>query len=242
VISTALALAMLLAPPTAAEELLERSIRHHDPRGAWGTHAVELRTEIRLSERLASERGYATRSDRILLDPAGERFRYVSKRNDDTLEVLGDGDRFRGRLNGSDRLSDEQRAAFGLTDERLPNWRDYFGYVFGLPMKLRDPGTRIDPDVERTEFAGRTADRIRVTYDAEVGSDLWYFYFDPETAALIGSRFHHDEAANDGEYIVYEGEVRGPHGLRLPKFHRWFMNVDGEWIADDEVLGIASPE
>ena len=79
---------------------------------------------------------------------------------------------------------------------------------------------------------------LRVTYAPEVGQDVWYFYFDPESFALVGCRFFHDEAANDGEYIVFDGEVEGPHGLRLPRLRRWHMNRDGEYIAVDDVKSI----
>ena len=107
-----------------------------------------------------------------------------------------------------------------------------------MPMKLRDPGTRLDPAVKRTELDGRAVLALRVTYAPEVGGDTWYFYVDPRTFALAGCRFYHDESANDGEYIVFEGEVEGPRRLRLPKLRRWHMNRDGEYIAVDEVLSI----
>lgn len=77
-------------------------------------------------------------------------------------------------------------------------------------MKLRDPGTRLDPTVRRTTFNERQVPVLRVTYAEEVGKDIWYFYVDPETWALTGCRFFHDESKNDGEYIAYEGEIRAP--------------------------------
>ena len=87
-------------------------------------------------------------------------------------------------------------------------------------------------------FNERQVLTLRVTYSPEVGKDIWYFYVDPETFALVGCRFFHDEAKNDGEYLVFEGEVSGPHGLRLPKLRHWHMNLDREHIATDEIVTI----
>ena len=40
--------------------------------------------------------------------------------------------------------------------------------------------------------------QLRATYDPEVGEDIWDFFFDPETYALVGYRFFRDEAARGG--------------------------------------------
>jgi len=225
-------------PLPAADDLLERSLAYHDPENAWSARPIEITAEVRLAERLAAERGYVSRTDRIRVDNAAGHFQYWSKKDADRIEITGDGGTFSARLNGKSEISAEDRQAHRLAADQLPGWRDYFTYVYGMPMKLRDPGTRLDPAVTRTEFEGREVFALRVTYSPEVGKDTWYFYVDPRTFALVGCRFFHDEAKNDGEYIVYEGEVKGPHGLRLPKLRRWYMNRDEEYIAVDEVISI----
>jgi hypothetical protein len=222
----------------AANELLERSLAYHDPQNAWSSRPIEITAEVRLAVRLAAERGYARRTDRIRVDNAAEQFQYWSEKGADRIEITGDGGTFSARLNGSSEISAEDRQEHRLANDQLPGWRDYFTYVYGMPMKLRDPGTRLDPAVTRTEFAGREVFALRVTYAPEVGTDTWYFYVNPRTFALVGCRFFHDEAKNDGEYIVFEGEIKGPHGLRLPKLRHWHMNRDDEYIAVDEVISI----
>ena len=104
--------------------------------------------------------------------------------------------------------------------------RNFHVYLWGLPMKLRDPGTRLDPAVKDTRFGGKPALQLRVTYDERVGRDTWYFYLDPKTHALLGHRFHHDESKGDGEYTVFSGEVSGA-GLRLPQVRKWYRNQGG---------------
>ena len=113
--------------------------------------------------------------------------------------------------------------------------RDLF--LWGLPMKLTDPGTRLDPKVKETRFEGKAVYELRVTYDQSVGSDTWYFFFGRETCALVGHRFHHDESAGDGEYTVLTDEITG-QGLRLPRIRRWYTNKDGKPVITHTLLAI----
>ena len=112
-----------------------------------------------------------------------------------------------------------------------------FLYLYGLPMKLRDPGTRLDPRVKETSFQGKPAYELRVTYDKSVGTDTWYFYLDRKTCALIGHRFHHDEAAGDGEYTVLSDEISG-EGLTLPRVRKWYRNQGNEFFITHTILSI----
>jgi hypothetical protein len=107
-------------------------------------------------------------------------------------------------------------------------------------MKLRDHGTRLDPHVVETHFAGRSVYQLRVTYDAGVGTDTWYFYLDRETCALIGHRFYHDESARDGEYAVLSEEISG-QGLRLPRVRQWYTNKDDQPVITHTILSIVAP-
>ena len=45
-------------------------------------------------------------------------------------------------------------------------------------MKLKDPGTIISKTVVTQNFKGKEYLMLRATYDKEVGSDVWQFYFD----------------------------------------------------------------
>lgn len=73
---------------------------------------------------------------------------------------------------------------------------------------------------------------VRVTYEEDVGSDTWYFYLDPLNYRMVGYRFYHDEAANDGEYIVLQDEYR-LGGLRIPQSRSWYRNDDGTYLGTD---------
>jgi hypothetical protein len=55
--------------------------------------------------------------------------------------------------------------------------RNYYT-LYGLPMKLTDPETIIDPVVVKKEFMGK--EYLVLKYEEGIGKDSWYFYFDPK--------------------------------------------------------------
>jgi dipeptidyl aminopeptidase/acylaminoacyl peptidase len=102
-------------------------------------------------------------------------------------------------------------------------------------MKLKDPGTLMDQVANEDVFQGKSCYSIRVLYDESVGKDIWDFYFDKNTFALIGYRFFHDESKNDGEYITLHGEeIIG--GIRMPKNRFWYYNNDHKFLGADLLL------
>lgn len=223
-----LALAQSEAP--VAEEVLSAAIALHDPEGAWAKGAFRLAFE-------ESRPDGSIRKTTVLIDNAGGRFEIDSERSGRSIRGELRPGHCRWLLDGSPEFADSERDELRLTCDRLEWVRNYYTYLWGMPMKLRDPGTLVEPRVEETSFEGRPALGIRVTYEAGVGSDVWYFYFDPADRALIGYRFYHDEAANDGEYILLDGLTSGA-GLNLPRERTWYTHQDRELLGTDVLVAL----
>lgn len=221
------------APPASrsSEELLEESIAYHDPEGVWDTAAITLRI-------VESRPDRPPRTTEIRMDAGAGRVAVSRDAGEGTtrFETLGEEIVSRS-VDGDESLTEEALADAGLGAEAVMRLRNYYLYLWGLPMKLRDPGAIIEPEPAPDTWEGEEALRVRVTYDPEVGGDTWYFFFDPETARLVGYRFHHDEAENDGEYILLSGEIEGG-GLRLPAKRSWYWNDGGGFLGDDEAVAL----
>ncbi len=220
------------APRTPAEQLLARSIAFHDPDGVWGTRPVEMTwvgTGDDGAERLRFE---------IAVDPGRESFAMDGHYRGTPVEYEVSGGVMQVRVDGEDALDEATREKLVLAREDGMFWRNYFGFLAGFPMNLRDPGTHLAAEVESTEFMGRVVDALRVTYDIEVGSDTWVFYFDPDSAELVGCRFTKADPAQPGEYLVFDERVEAG-SLRLPKIRRWYMNDDDRYLGDDSITRLA---
>lgn len=229
-----LALLLLSLSFIACEEqlsaplLLEKSIQYHDPNGNWASSDILLNFE--------QERPDTNVRDVIHVHINNNNGNFeVTKRIDSGMMVRGvqDGNCIQ-KINGeapSEELAEKHR----LTCERSFMYKDYYTYLYGLPMKLKDPGTIIDPEIQNLNFQGKEYHAIRVTYEEEVGDDIWYFYFDKETYAMTAYKFYHEEAKNDGEYITLEGEET-VNGIRIPKTRAWYYNSDDKHLGTDYLM------
>lgn len=219
---------MLLAQGMNTLELLEKSIQYHDPNGNWEQVALALHFE-------ETRPDGSIRYTAVQIDIAKEFFAVNQKNGTDEVIRTIEKGKCTHQLNGSSTISEEDTKRLRLTCERTAFMRNYYTYLWGLPMKLKDPGTLLDATASLDTFDGKKAYKMRVRYDAAVGSDVWYFYFDTTTFALIGYRFYHDESKNDGEYILLSGET-SINGMRLPKVRKWYTHQADKFLGTDTLV------
>ena len=220
----------LLAIPTLAQELtgpelLEKTIAYHDPDNNWktfkGTFQVTMETP-----------NSSKRISKIGMDLPKSIFELQITKDGDSYGYQFNGDTCETSLNGTSKISEADIKKFRLTCERGKTMRDYYTYLYGLPMKLKDPGTVVHKAVERRPFKGKEYLVLKVNYDEGVGKDTWYFYFDPQTYAMEVYQFFHEEPKNDGEYILLSGleEIKG---IKMPKTRKWYYNKDDKFLGVD---------
>lgn len=208
-----------------ATQLLEKTITFHDPNGNWknfdGSFKVRMKSP-NSSDRLST----------ITLNTPKQQFNLLVEKDGDSYTYHFDKGNCSTTLNGSLDISNEDREKFRLTCERGQMMKNYYTYLYGLPMKLKDPGTLLNEKVQKKTFKGKEYLVLKVTYDEKVGSDVWYFYFDPETYAMEVYQFYHDESKNDGEYILLEG-LEEINGIKMPKSRAWYLNKDNKYLGTD---------
>jgi len=213
------------AQSITADQLVNRTIAFHDPDGWWDRIKIDMVIEMKTPNRPA-------RLSNVVVDNINGGFEISVLSNDKLLEW---------RVDGKDSCDFKvnfvaptvaQADSLNLTVDRAKFLRNYYTYLYGLPMKLKDAGTRIGDEVIETTFMGKPVLALRVTYDESVGKDIWYFYFNPSTYAMVGYRFYHDEAKNDGEYIVLEDMII-EQGLRIPRNRSWFTNAEDKLLGTD---------
>ena len=205
-------------------ELLQKSIKYHDPNGEWPVFKGTMSL-------IETRPNGADRSSTLLLDNSKNFFRIDQTRAGETIKrVVENGDCLHS-VEGQEP-SDSLVEKFKLTCERTKLLQNYYTYLWGLPMKLTDPGTIVHEEVQSTDFQGIPCLSMKVTYEDGVGDDTWYFYFEPVSHALIGYRFYHEESKNDGEYILLKGEAKAGE-MRLPKRREWYVNDTDKFLGAD---------
>ncbi len=209
------------------QELLNKAISFHDPDGAWSSLKAKL--DITMNTADGKER-----VSTIEIDLPAEYFQLRSIKEGITLKQTLKKGECELLLNGSDTFSEEDAKKYQLNCNRATMYKNYYTYLYGLPMKLKDPGTIIDAKTQRKTFKGKEYLVLRVTYEKEVGEDIWYFYFDPKTYAMEVYQFFHDESKNDGEYILLTNQEEIA-GMKLPKNRAWYYNKDDKYLGTDKL-------
>lgn len=219
---------LLAVSQTTAAEIIQSSIAYHDPGNVLGTKVWTMHFE----ESRPDGRKDPTH---FRFDPTTYDFEVERGGADKRIQLKMNGDVFSATFNGSSDISLEDAKAMRIDESRATFMRDYYHYLWCLPMKLNDPGTIIDPEVKTVDFFGKASLQIKVTYTPEVGEDIWYFYFHPTTKALQGYRFYHDESIPDGEYILLDGELES-NGVKIPQSRRWMTHKDDKFLGKDKLI------
>ncbi len=119
--------------------------------------------------------------------------------------------------------------------DRAKLMRNYYMYLWGLPMKLTDPGTNLDKAYTEEELQGVPTYVLRIAYE----KDTWYYYIRKDDFALIAYKFYQDKAETKGELITTDG-VFQYGALRLPNKRSWYTIPDNRLLGTD-ILVVANP-
>jgi len=216
--------------PLTGEILLDKAINYHDPDGNWNTFNATFKVRMETpnsSDRLST----------ISINLPEDVFSLTATRDTITTNyTLNKGECTIG-LNDSINISEETAKAYNLSCDRANMYKNYYTYLYGLPMKLKDPGTHITETVETKTFKGKEYLVLKATYDKDVGTDIWYFYFNPETYAMEIYQFYRmDDDGNQkddtGEYILLTEEVI-VNDIKMPKNRAWYYNKDDGYLGTD---------
>ena len=143
-----------------ATELLNKSITYHDPKGVWkrfeGSFFVTMESPNRPIRKSKIELDFMESFFRLTVE--SEENELVSVLKDEECDLL---------YNGSSDFSEEVAKKNRLTCERAMMYKDYYTYLYGLPMKLKNPGTILNPVVTEKEVAGVSCWVLKVTYDPD---------------------------------------------------------------------------
>jgi len=208
-----------------AEALLDKCIAFHNPNDNWKNFKDTLNFRVEWPNKSDSYR-------KVFIDNEHQVFSFFANYDEGKLNYIVKGNQGSATWNGSSEIPEDISKKYRISDDRAVMYRNYYTYLYGMPMKLKDPGTILHPQVEQIEFHGKKYDRIKVTYTPEVGVDIWYFYLNPQTHALEAYQFFKDESKNDGEYILFEG-IKEIDKVKMPAIRKWYYNNNGKFLATD---------
>jgi hypothetical protein len=206
-------------------QLLDKAIDYHDPNGNWETFSGMLKVTMETPNN-------SNRISQITIDLPKEYFHLVASK--DSTQTTYTLNKKNCTTTITDSISNPNQRRTPCETARL--YKNYYTYLYGLPMKLKDPGTIISEEVLKKKFKSKDYLVVKATYDEAVGSDVWYFYFDPETFAMEVYQFfkgNPDGSGKDtGEYILLSEEVN-INEIKMPKNRAWYYNKDDKYLGTD---------
>jgi len=205
------------------EQLLNRAIKFHDPNNNWSTFKGTLFVTMKTPNR-------PKRESEITIDLPKEYFSVKAQTSGNTTTYNVINKNANIKFNGN-IPTEEEKKKYNLNIERANLYKNYYTYLYGLPMKLKDEGTIIHKKVERKKFKEKEYLVLKVTYLKEIGKDTWYFYFDPTTYAMEVYQFFKD-TKESGEYILLSG-LEIINGIKMPKNRAWYYNKDDGYLGTD---------
>lgn len=191
----------------SAQEILNNSISFHDPDGEWPT----LKAELIFSE---TRPNGPDRKAVAIIDNSKSFFKL--NRNDEEIYQVEVEDCVVEKGDG--------------TSERGLMLRNYYTYLWGLPMKLKDPGTKLDESYTEETIEGVDCYVLRVPYE----KDIWYFYMRKDNFAMIAYKFYKDEAAGKGEYIPTDGFF-SVGNMKIPNNRTWY-ELPGNRVLGTDIM------
>lgn len=207
-------------------------MKYHDPFNRWSTSSFNMTFD---QSRPNAESIKTT----VKFKNAGNYFQIIQMKDGREIQRSISDNKCSFDVNGSTEVSQEDVKKYRLSCDQIKRIRDYYVYLYGLPMKLTDEGTLVDQNVKINTFQGQDYLELKVTYNESVGKDTWYFYFNQDNYALSGYKFYHDEAINDGEYITLEG-IFETNDIKIPKLRKWYVNKDNKFLGADDLISVSN--
>lgn len=193
-----------------ADDILNASIEHHDPANEWVSfsHSFYFKSNFTPDDTLSEQLVVA-------LDVPKNTFTYINRTKDIIAQLNGD----------SCEILKGETPCEGI------NWtKNFYTYVWGLPMKLKDPATVLDQKVVDTTFNTINCHRLHVDY----GNHDWYYYISTTDYALIGFAFTNRDNDNK-EYVTLEGSYE-IDGIRFPKKRSWYDTESKKLLGTNELI------
>ena len=210
------------------QQLLDKTIAYHDPEDRWS----DLKAHLFLSS--TDTAGKESPFELEIDNGAGYFCHITHEDGKEIVKGLSGGKEFY-LINGKKEISEEDRKKYGLTPEGVKWAHSFYGYLYGLPMKLRDKGAIISDTISTEAFDGKMYHTLKVTYEPGMGKEVWTFFIDTETAAMEACRFMFAPGSDEGEYILMD-ETITVEDIKIPKVRKWYLVKGNKYLGTDKLL------
>lgn len=212
----------------AQEDSLTDFIKKADPEGLFEQTTFNLRIQeprIQTPERFSE----------VLFNYETGAFVLNRKREDKTVSYsINEKGNPEIALDGCKRVSDADKLKYGLDPDRNRNYRNYYQYLYGLPMILQDKGKFSFVSSSETVFKDQKAMEYTFQLTTPIFSSIWKTTF-LQNGTLTKLDFYNMVNPNEGEYIIFDGTYQN-ESITIPRFRHWYSKKENEYLGSDIIV------
>lgn len=199
---------MLTFAQSSADQVLTKAINYHDPQNNWSS----------LSSTFIFKETRPEGPDRSTIINLNnwESYMKINRNDEEVYEV---------RMEEAKVLKGDRDVTRAIV------LRNYYLYLWGLPMKLQDQSTPEITVEEDKMIDGSNCKVLRVAYE----KDTWYFYINDDSGKMLQYKFYKDEAAGKGELITLEDEIT-IGGIKIPQKRSWYTLPEMKYLGTDILI------
>lgn len=200
--------------PYSAEEIFEKSIQFHDPRGKWENYSGKLKMNV-----CFTNDGNTYGSEIVEIDVPNDFYKWTRLINGFKI-VKGkkDGEIFFS-VNGNSNPTGFERKTFAINETNINMMKELHYWHFGQFNYLRNAGVKLQEDVKKEIFDGKECFLLSFTGDSSevinpyfIGENI--FCVDSKTFEIVGCIY------SDG-YLKIQGKI-DINGLKIPAVETWY--------------------
>lgn len=198
--------------PKSAIEIINKSVTFHDQHNHWSKLNAQFNFDSKFS--IAT---FPQETLNISMNVKTDAFHYHNPKRKVKVQYINDvcsADSCTGACKGY-------------------SWtKSFYPYIWGLPMKLKDPGYTPEKDWAECIFNMYPCYSVKMNYENE----NFIYYFDQSDFQLRGFQFLKNDESKHGEIVTLKG-LHTFDGIKFPA-HRTWLNLDSSLIGTNEVLKI----
>lgn len=209
--------------PQSAEELIARSIRYHDPKENWQSfqQVLVFKTDSNKKE--------------VLIDNINGKVVFTEQKGDSLYELGSESGNSFEKINNQQIDWSDTTIVVSTWKDSGEFWSNFFTYLYGLPMKLKDEGVVIYDSVLTGTLDGKPYYKVKAQYEKENSQEIWYYYFNQDNNALEAYEFYFGVDEKEGEFVRCEEELE-LQNIKIPKIRKWYLiHEDMRFLGKDEL-------
>lgn len=183
--------------PNSATEVLDRSIMFHDPNNNWNSfnETINLKSQSIFSDNQPE-------NITLTFDVAQDRLCYLNDQ----------------RHVGCCFIDTVTQEMFKNVDCSGYTWtKDFYTYIWGLPMKLKDPNTKINTTFPIVTFNNTDCYELSTSYEKE----HWMYFINTKSFYLEGFKFITKSDSTKGEIVINNASEKIDN-ISFQKNRTWF--------------------